>query len=198
MVDRGGRLHSYQRHTPVPLPGAGRGHSDRIGRTTDVFGLGGILFFLLTDSPLPGDQLLAILNRARELDFDRNLLNRPGIPPRLRTICLKALAKEPADRFATAAELAVALERFLAPRRLAYRAMLAAVFLLLSAWRGHPAAGLDETASQKGTTQSVLQVRIWRPDTEFQPLMKALPLRSGDEVQVRCRVPRGQRVTISS
>ena len=37
---------------------------------------------------------------------------RPEIPEILETICLKALAKDPADRFQTAAEMAKALEGF--------------------------------------------------------------------------------------
>ena len=183
---------------PYLSPEQAWGQSDRIGRTTDVFGLGGILFFLLTGSPLyPGDQLLTILNRAREVDFDRRLLNRPGIPSRLRAICLESLASEPFDRFITSAELAQALERFLVPRRLGYWAMLAAVFVLAFglAWGIRPRRPA-ETASPSVTVQPALQIRIWRPETEFQPLLKALPIRSGDEVQVRCRVPKGQAVTM--
>ena len=174
------------------------GQIDRIGRPTDVFGLGGILFYLLTDSPLyPDGPLLTVLNKARELDFDRGRLDRRGIPPRLREICLKALAREPGVRFATAADFARALERFLKPRGLVYRAMLAAVFMVAFglAWviRGRQPEG---TSSQGGVAPPAMQVRIWRSDKEFQPLLKALPLRSGDEVQVRCRVPRGQHVTM--
>jgi serine/threonine protein kinase len=179
-------------------PEQAAGQSDRIGRATDVFGLGGILFFLLTSSALySGDCLSDFLPRAREAAFDRGLLNRAGIPPRLRAICLKALAREPADRFATAAQLAQALGRFLAPRRLGYPALLAAVFLLSFglAWSIQPRR-LDEPAPPAGIDPPALQVRIWRPESEFQPLSQALPIRPSDEVQIRCRVPKGQRVAI--
>ena len=174
------------------------GQSDRIGRATDVFGLGGILYFLLTNTPLySGEDRLAVLQRAREARFDRQSLERPGIPPRLREICLKALAEDPSDRYRTAAELAEALERFDAPRHVRYRSMLAAVFMVAFglAWViGSRQAG--ETPLPEGARQTALEIRIWRPETGFQPLPKALPLRSGDEIQVRCRVPKGQAVSM--
>jgi len=174
------------------------GHADRIGRATDVFGLGGILFFLLTNRPLySGENVLTILQQAREVGFDRSLLNRPGIPPRLRAICLKALAAQPRDRFATAAELAQALERFLAPKRWRYAAVLACLFLLSFglAW-GFLNYRRTATPAAMGPSQPSLQIRIWRPDKQFQSLIDALPVHSGDEVQIRCRVPKGQAVTL--
>ncbi len=136
------------------------GQSDRIGRATDVFGLGAILFYLLTDAPLySGENVLATLDQAREVAFDRTLLNRPGIPPRLRAICMKALAEEPGGRFTSAADLAEALERFLKPRRLGYRAMLAAVFVLAFglAWgirSRHPAETTPPGANRESACNS--------------------------------------------
>ena len=97
-------------------PEQARGQSDQIGRGTDVFGLAGILFFLLMRRPLyTGENQRAVWHQAREMKFDAKLLDRPRIPSRLRAICLKALAEKPQDRFPTAADLAAALERFAAP-----------------------------------------------------------------------------------
>ena len=39
---------------------------------------------------------------------------------------------------------------------------------------------------------------VWRPDTDYQPLAAALPLRTGDELQVRIRVPAGHHVGLFS
>ena len=112
-------------------PEQASGQVESIGPATDVFGLGAILYFLLTKSSLyPGKQVSPVLQQACDANFDRSLLDRPEIPPRLREICLKALAKEPGDRFTTAADFAQALESFLAPRRWRYRAILASCFLL--------------------------------------------------------------------
>jgi serine/threonine protein kinase len=173
------------------------GQADQIGRATDVFGLGGILYLLLAESPLyPGNQKLTLLQQARELDFDRSRLNRPGVPSRLRAICLKALAKEPAGRFATAADLAESLERYATPRPWGYLALLAALFLLSfglawSIWARRTASTVPPPSREPA-----LQVRIWRKGTDFRPLLQALPIHTGDQVQVRWRVPKGARASL--
>jgi eukaryotic-like serine/threonine-protein kinase len=179
-------------------PEQARGQSDQIGRGTDVFGLGGVLFFLLTGKPLyTGENQRAVLHQAREMKFDRKLLDRRGIPPRLRAICLKALFEKPQDRFPTAADLADALERFVAPRRWPFRALLGSLFLLSFglAWgiQHYRHAGPVASAAD---SQPSFQLRIWRRGSEFQPLIQALPIRPGDAVQIQCRVPKGQAVTL--
>jgi eukaryotic-like serine/threonine-protein kinase len=179
-------------------PEQARWQSDQIGRGTDVFGLGGILFFLLSGKPLyTGENQRAVWNQAREMKFDAKLLDRRSVRPRLRAICLKALAEQPQDRFPTAADLATALDRFAAPRRWPFRALLASLFLLSFglAWaiQHYRHAGQAATVA---TSQPSLQVRIWRPDSQFQPLLEALPVHSGDELQIQCHVPRGQTLTL--
>ncbi|MEZ6108035.1 MAG: WD40 repeat domain-containing serine/threonine protein kinase [Pirellulaceae bacterium] len=80
---------------------------------TDVYGLGAVLYFLLTGSP-------PFVESEREKIFNLVLTCEPvpprrlrsGVPRDLETICLKCLRKQPADRYASAEELAVDLERF--------------------------------------------------------------------------------------
>jgi hypothetical protein len=55
----------------------------------------------------------ATLLRVREADVPKPRSIRPGLPAGLEKIILKAVAKEPDDRFATAGELQQALERLL-------------------------------------------------------------------------------------
>jgi hypothetical protein len=43
-----------------------------------------------------------------------------------------------------------------------------------------------------------LSVRVWRPETRHAPLREALPVRTGDELQVRFRVPAGLHVGLFS
>jgi predicted nucleic acid-binding Zn ribbon protein len=81
---------------------------------TDVYSLGATFYELLTLQPVFGGSsrqslLLQVLNRdPRPLRaIDRN------IPAELETIVLKSLAKTPADRYATAQDLADDLHRFL-------------------------------------------------------------------------------------
>jgi tetratricopeptide (TPR) repeat protein len=86
------------------------------GPASDVYSLGTILFEMLTGSiPFHGDKE-AVLEQVKrhEPPGPRRLNHR--IPVDLETICLKCLEKEPHRRFATAAELAEELDRYLTGR----------------------------------------------------------------------------------
>ncbi|AMV25720.1 Serine/threonine-protein kinase PknB [Gemmata sp. SH-PL17] len=80
---------------------------------TDVFGVGAILYELLTGRPPAyGPTLAVVLDRVRlAAPVPPDQLN-PRIDPDLSAICMKCLAKEPGDRYATAADIAADLERF--------------------------------------------------------------------------------------
>jgi WD40 repeat protein/serine/threonine protein kinase len=99
----------------------------RIDHRTDVYSLGATLYELLTLQPaFTGRDREELL---RQIAFSEPRLPRQinrAIPVELETIVLKALAKNPAERYATAAGLAEDLERFLADRPIrARRATLA-------------------------------------------------------------------------
>ncbi len=84
-----------------------RGHS--ITTATDVYGLGAILYELLSGRPpFQGATPLAVVRQVVE-SAPRPLLD---VPTDLDTICRKCLAKEPGARYASATELADELERF--------------------------------------------------------------------------------------
>ena len=78
-----------------------------VSRRTDVFGLGAVLYFLLTGRPLyDGTDLRAVIGQAGKAAYSTAALERSGAPKQLVAICRKALARDPQSRYATAGELA--------------------------------------------------------------------------------------------
>ena len=94
-------------------PEQARGDLAAIGTATDVWGLGALLFTLLTASPPMRGESLVELVAALERPAPPPSQLRPGTPPELDAVCARALALDPARRHASAAELAGELEALL-------------------------------------------------------------------------------------
>src|SRR5207237_3078331 len=88
---------------------------DLVDHRTDIYSLGATLYELLTLAPpFPARDRPPLLQQiARDEPRPPRAVNA-AVPAELETVLLKALAKDPAERYATAADLADDLRRFLA------------------------------------------------------------------------------------
>ena len=86
-----------------------------LGARSDIFSLGTLLYQLLTGVvPFRADSLQEQIRRICESDPVLPRRINAAIPGDLQDVCMKALEKKPAERYASAREMAEDLERFLA------------------------------------------------------------------------------------
>jgi serine/threonine-protein kinase len=102
--------------TPAYMsPEQARGELNRLGPRSDVYSLGATLYCLLTGKPpVENDDLGAILGAVQQGQFPRPSQHDPALDKALEAICLKAMAKEPDDRYPTPRALADELDRWMA------------------------------------------------------------------------------------
>jgi serine/threonine protein kinase len=101
--------------TPAYMaPEQAEGKREQIGPPADIHALGAIIYEALTGRPpFKGATALETLEQVRSQDPVSPSRIQPGLPRPLITICLKALAKEPHRRYASALDLADDLRAFL-------------------------------------------------------------------------------------
>lgn len=127
-------------------PEQAAGRRAEISARTDVYGLGALLYHCVTghapfNAPTPAETLRLVL----DVEPASPRLVNPALSRDLETVILKCLHKEPARRYATAAEVADELDRVLTSQPIHARPVSS--FEQLWRWcRRHPAAaGLATT-----------------------------------------------------
>jgi serine/threonine-protein kinase len=78
---------------------------------SDIYSMGVVLYEMLTgERPYSGDTPIAVAMARLSEDPPRPKSRRPAIPDALDAVVMRALAREPGDRFASAAEMRAALD----------------------------------------------------------------------------------------
>jgi len=86
----------------------------KVGRHSDVYGLGAILYHLLTARPpFQAESFDSVINQVLNTEPVSPRLLNSSVPPDLETICVKCLQKDATSRYQSAQELADELGRFL-------------------------------------------------------------------------------------
>ncbi|HYH63110.1 MAG TPA: serine/threonine-protein kinase, partial [Urbifossiella sp.] len=187
-----------------------------VDHRTDVYSLGATLYELLTLHPaFPGDEPHDVLRRIASEEPPAPRALAPAVPRDLETVVLKAMAKEPAERYATAREFADDLTRALEDRpvlarrpTLAHRlrkwsrrnrglvaAGLAVAFLILASAVAVLAVTADRIQSARNETEQTnldLTRTVGQRDGAIQSLNKTVAERDGanDDLKVKVRAER--------
>jgi hypothetical protein len=137
---------------PYMAPEQARGECERIDVRSDIYGLGAVLYELLTGRPPHrGHDRAALWHEVREGKVVSPAQRTPQVPAVVSELCLRCLAADPAQRFASASELAEAVHRlerqrrrpwWRAPRTVLLAVAVAALFSVF-AWRNWHAPAED-------------------------------------------------------
>ena len=102
--------------TPAYMsPEQARGEIDQLSGRSDVYSLGATLYCLLTgEQPVQSDDLQTLLRAVQTGQFPPPRERDPRIDKTLEAVCLKAMALEPGNRYASPRALADDIERWMA------------------------------------------------------------------------------------
>jgi serine/threonine-protein kinase len=156
--------------TPAYMPPEqAAGERERIDERSDVYGLGAILYTLLCgEPPFAGATAINIVAKVLSKPPEPPSKRHPGVDQDLEAICLRALEKEPEDRYGSAGEFGRALTHYLdgsearrpSPNVLAVAALVVIVLAALGGWMGAKQGGGDT-----------------RPEVPTPPIREDVPVR---------------------
>jgi formylglycine-generating enzyme required for sulfatase activity/tRNA A-37 threonylcarbamoyl transferase component Bud32 len=100
---------------PYMSPEQATGNQDQVGPASDIYSLGATLYCLLTGRPPFVDKSRPVVEEmVKKGDFPPPRRINPSVPAGLEAVCLKAMARAPADRYASVGEVAEEIDRWLA------------------------------------------------------------------------------------
>src|ERR1043166_2249943 len=136
------------------------GAAGKLTPAADTYGLGAILFHLLTGRPpFTGENALKVIQQANEKPAPKLRSVAPALDRDLETICAKCLEIEPHARYHSASELAEDLERWLQGHSIVARPVSPPVRLWRWSRRNPVVAGMAALLLVLGTAVGVL---IWK------------------------------------
>jgi serine/threonine protein kinase len=186
---------------PYLAPEQARGEAERIDPRSDVYGLGAVLYELLTGRPPhQGASREALWRAACAGDVVPPRQVNRRVPAAVNELCLRCLAKDPTQRFASAADLAGAVRRLRWWRRwrLSLAAAAAALVLLglasiplMKSWLTPTEPNTSAQPPRDAPLTARVDVRVWKKADPTKGLTLgsegALPLRAGDWMRVEAQ-----------
>ncbi len=108
-------LYGQLKGTPGYMAPEQLNNERHVDKRTDIYGLGGILYKILTGSPpLEGSaEVIAARTRAGDIVPPHRRLGRGAVPEALSAVAMKALSADPSDRYQSVSEIHSEITRYL-------------------------------------------------------------------------------------
>jgi serine/threonine-protein kinase len=146
--------------TPAYMsPEQATGQTSQLGPASDIYSLGATLYTLVTGQiPFAGSDKYAVLDKVRRGEWQSPRAVKPNVPPALEAVCQKAMALAPAERYATALDLAADVEHWLADEPVS--AWQEPLSVRWGRWKRRHRAGVRVGIAAVGVTVPVLLVAM--------------------------------------
>jgi serine/threonine protein kinase/Tfp pilus assembly protein PilF len=148
------------------------GNNARVTTATDVYGLGAVLYQLLTGHPpFAGGTTFETVRLVLDTEPRQPRLWNPKVDRDLATICLKCLEKDPQRRYSSALDLAEDLERWLKHEPI--RARRTGLFTRGRKWlRRNPATAVSVVSLV--ALAAAVAVIVWKSELLSRPTTKSV------------------------